>query len=170
MKARIVFIMMLTLSSCSLLKNTNKTVDAEKILYSQQTAFNLKDQKDYLKKTGSILLSQDSANHTYSIELWPKGVFTYSAQQGFVGEASKVLISGNKTENKQTNRSMQSLEKDHGQLTLSANERLKLNVNEKHSNTKSQVSWKLLLVGLLIVIIIIWYLLKKIKQFKILKI
>lgn len=33
-------------------------------------------------------------NRTYQVEIWPKGAFSLTDESGFLGEASKVLISG----------------------------------------------------------------------------
>jgi hypothetical protein len=53
-----------------------------------------------LEKQGSrevreaVVLRRDSSEADYTLEVWPRGKFSYSPEMGFEGEALKVIISG----------------------------------------------------------------------------
>jgi hypothetical protein len=46
------------------------------------------------KVENMVTLRRDSMNNNYSVQIWPKGKFSYSAEHGFEGTAEKILITG----------------------------------------------------------------------------
>jgi len=71
-------------------KNTAESNAEFKSTVVQQTTADLE------KSTGSESLTfyTDSTDHSYSVQLWPKGSFNFSAANGFEGAADKVSITG----------------------------------------------------------------------------
>lgn len=88
----VVYPLLLWASSCSLL--TNSKVKKVEESYSDQyvAGFSVSSQKNWSGNSESLLLYRDSSQQNYAVQLWPKGVFTYSDAYGFTGEADSVKI------------------------------------------------------------------------------
>ena len=88
----IVYTLLLYSSSCALLTN-NKVKKAEESYSDQYVAgYSLSRQKNWSGSSESLLFYRDSSQQNYAVQLWPKGVFTYSDAYGFTGEADSVKI------------------------------------------------------------------------------
>ena len=88
----ILYTLLLNASSCALLNNS-KVKKVEESYSDQYVAgFTLSNQKNWSGNSESLLLYKDSSQQNYAVQLWPKGVFTYSDAYGFTGEADSVKI------------------------------------------------------------------------------
>lgn len=144
----------LFISGCGLLKNTSTSTQNSQLLLKQKADLRLTAHRDWLKDSASFTFYQDSANQNYSIQLWPKGAFTYSAAAGFSGEADRILITG---EGKQwhTDTRLQAIrEADKGKLSLKLKQQEKLSIEKNDKVIKSSVSWKwVLMVSILTILL-----------------
>lgn len=140
-------IMLLSLSGCGLLKDTSKSVDADHVSLEEQMALKLSVDAVQGQKASVLTLYSDSANEDYSVQFWPKGHFTFSAANGFEGEAEKVLISG-KTQRVGAGSTLSNLEEVAQTSTqLNVDQLDKLISDQKLTVKKSTVSLKVVLTG-----------------------
>jgi len=84
----------LTISSCGLMKKTEKKVNESKYLSAQTKQMNEVTEASDSGKTIKMVFEKDDMQSAYSVQLWPKGSFRFSAENGFEGEAERILISG----------------------------------------------------------------------------
>lgn len=79
------------LSSCSTRKLNKQILKSSD---SEQSEILMQDLKnDKLEGKRKILLT-DSANEQYTVSIFPADTFSFSAQNGFIGKASKIEVSG----------------------------------------------------------------------------
>jgi hypothetical protein len=97
------------------------------------------------KSLETLTVKSDSLNSSYTIEIWPKGKFSYNAEQGFEGTADKILIVGTVKQGKQS-LSTQSINEHTGKLgktSMVIDKRT--SVIKKNAALKKLVSWKTVL-------------------------
>ena len=80
--------------SCGMIQNTAKTTDKSTEQFSSTADLSRSSLTEQKVESQSLTFFTDSTNQNYTVQLWPKGSFKYSALTGFEGEANKVLISG----------------------------------------------------------------------------
>ena len=152
---------LLMLQACGLLQKTSRN----------SSIFALKDKEeirmDHQSKTidqqevRSLILRNDSLDSYSQTEIWPKGRFDLSPEKGFSGEAEKVLI---RRKEKFGSRSLENKEEVKQQMEVSRQAQVQLKTKDfsrKNMEKKSTPfsGWYLLL--LLILLIFIWYRLKR---------
>ena len=156
-----IFITM-TLCSCTLLKSIRKESDLEK--QSASSEWNAKQSLRSVgeKTSSSILLRRDSGTNTFGVKIWPKGTFLFSIENGFNGTADSIAWYGNNKGLRATSSQNQKLEK----INTTAKTTVKAISAEKAENTKKITeSWlplKWVLAGLLVIILVVWYVYKHI--------
>lgn len=64
---------------CGLLKSPGKTTTENNSTATQKTEMSVSEQKYRTKNSSGISLHQDSARSNYSVTIWPKGSFNFSA-------------------------------------------------------------------------------------------
>jgi hypothetical protein len=106
----------------------------------------------------------DSADNSFSMELWPKGVFTYSAAQGFKGEAEKILISG-----KTKRGTASSMQENYSADTKSDQKltALESTLEKTESNKKvirHTLSWKIIVAAVLMLALVGWLVIRWLKN------
>jgi hypothetical protein len=94
MKKRYYLLVSVAVTSCGMLHDTVKITDAYHEMRSSNTLLKLAADSEYSSKSASLLLFKDSSDQNYTLQIWPKGKFTYSPVSGFEGEAEKMLVSG----------------------------------------------------------------------------
>lgn len=113
------------LTSCGLLQRNTTTSTEDRQDLSGKVDMVTAAAQEKNMESQSFTFYTDSTQHGYSIQLWPKGHFTYSPLNGFEGEAEKVLVTGN----------LNGVKKGNGTTVLKANEsertELKLKTSEK---------------------------------------
>lgn len=87
-------LLLMCLMSCNLLRNSKSSVVKEELLHTNETEFHSAQEQLHMEDFKVTTLFKDTMNHTYQVEIWPKGAFSLTDESGFLGEASKVLISG----------------------------------------------------------------------------
>jgi hypothetical protein len=137
--------LLLVLSSCGGMRNVEKDRAKEQIVLDRSMSLQYLDRLKSERKIKSLLFKKDSSSGSYQVQIWPKGNFKFSADQGFEGNAAQVLVQGTTQQVGET-LSKNVVAEQSDQLTSTALEK------EGHSNRlevsraiKKQVSWKTLL-------------------------
>lgn len=96
MRLFLLFFTTLFMMSCNLWRNSKTEFKEEGLLVKR--AVSLKEDIDQESREEWSLSTQfkDSLNHKYTIEIWPKGNFSFNEHDGFSGAASKVFITGDR--------------------------------------------------------------------------
>lgn len=147
----VVFLLMMFLFSfgCSLLKSSKVITEQSKQLHESNTDLTFSEKKDVTRKSTDFVLYSDSMNHDYKIQFWPKGVFTFSAESGFVGEADSILISGRNRDRFSYSGMTRFEERDVGKLEGKFKQRAQLVSNQQAKIKTGSVSWLWVFAGLL---------------------
>jgi len=93
---------------------------------------------------------------SFSMQLWPKGVFTYSAAQGFKGEAEKILISGKTKRGTATSRQENYSAGTKSDQKLTASESTVDKTESSKKETHRTVSWKIIVAAILMLALVGW--------------
>lgn len=151
---RYYLLLVLSFYGCSLLKNKSKTTFKNQQRLKEKMELITQEQKNWLKDSGSFSFYKDSANRNYAVQLWPKGVFTYSPEKGFSGEADSVLIKGNSQGILSGVQSTNVHEQDIGKLEASLSRKNKLLTDQESKTTETTLSWKWLLAMVVFIILL----------------
>jgi hypothetical protein len=82
------------LLSCAMLHKSKKTTEKNADELASSVALDQSTNTQKALKSEMLSFYTDSADHQYQVQLWPKGKFTFSATNGFTGEADRLLLSG----------------------------------------------------------------------------
>ncbi|MHB1178950.1 MAG: hypothetical protein ACYCZO_11550 [Daejeonella sp.] len=148
--------MLINLSSCNTRKLYRQRSESSALQKSEILIQDLKNDK--LEGKRKILLT-DSAIEQYTISIFPADTFSFSAQNGFIGKASKIEVSG----------LMQRIISRSDSSALSAEKQTAMRYVEQQESKKSEISnarvlekkrWPLLMIiimsGVLIVVGCLW--------------
>jgi len=80
--------------SCGMLQRTTTTSDKDNQEFLSKGDLVTAIDREKNLESQSFTFYTDSINNDYSVQVWPKGNFTYSPVYGFEGEAEKLLING----------------------------------------------------------------------------
>ena len=145
------FLLMMFLFSfgCSLLKNSKVITEQSKQVRKSNTDLTFSEKKDVIRKSTDFVLYSDSMNHDYRIQFWPKGVFTFSAENEFVGEADSVSINGSNRDRFSYSGITRFEERDMGKVEGKFKQRAQLVSNQLAKTKTGSVSWLWVFAGLL---------------------
>jgi hypothetical protein len=115
-----------------------------------------------LFKNSSRQVELDMAS--FSMQLWPKGVFTYSAAQGFKGEAEKILISGKTKRGTATSRQENYSAGTKSDQKLTASESTVDKTESSKKETHRTVSWKIIVAAVLMLALVGWLVIRWLKN------
>lgn len=147
--------------SCSLFKNTSTEMERTHQLSTNQKDYRLTEQRDWLSKSGSITFYKDTNHVDYSIQIWPKGMFSWSQEKGFTGEADQVMIKG-AVSGSSAFSGLHTLEQqDKGKVAVNLSQKNKEVADDKKKVKTSSYSWKLILTGLGVILIVGWVLYRR---------
>lgn len=148
--------------SCSLFKNTRTEMERTHQLSANQKDYHLMEQKGWLSKSGSITFYKDTNHVDYTIQIWPKGMFSYSQEKGFTGEADRVMIKGSASASSAFSDSNTLEQRDKSKVELNLSQKDKQVTDDQKKVKTSSYSWKLILTGLGVILIIGWVLYRKV--------
>ena len=151
-------------ASCSVLKNTDSSYRKSDQESSYQINKSLLEKRDWLNKRSGITLYTDSSNQDYTIQLWPKGRFSYSAETGFAGEADKIMIRGKSKKGSSSSKMVRTEESDQGKTEIQTNLKEGASSSQKDKLKKSSVSWKVVLAFTVLILIAAWAAYRKITK------
>jgi hypothetical protein len=150
----------LFLSACGMLHKTTKNSSVSTLKKKEEIEVN--DQSKYLhqQESGSLTIRNDSSDAFSQIEIWPKGSFDFSTEEGFSGQAEKVLIhkkkkSGRKSIEKKAETTLQTKVSDRSQSEMKTKDFSQKDMENKSAPVSA---WYLLLI--LIPLVLLWYRLK----------
>lgn len=162
MKGYVCLLVVLFFYSCGIMNDKHTTKNWSELTDETRLDLAMKIDQELQDNSIKMIVRDDSLNKDWNIQLWPKGKFTFSLQNGFEGEADKVLINGRSF---QRNRSTETEATDKTQRN-SANVSLhekKKNVDtskQEEKSIKPNSSW-LLTCGFLLVIFVLLIYLRK---------
>ena len=154
----------MVLASCSILKNSDSNKHIAQQQSSYQASGHLVENRDWLNRSNALTLYADSSNQDYTIQLWPKGRFSYSAETGFSGEADKILITGKSKSGSSSLATVDSEESDQGKTEIQTNLKEGTSSSQKDKLKKSSVSWKVVLAFTALILIAGWAIYRKITK------
>lgn len=162
MKYYLFYVLLLSLSvGCGLFSNTRASKEKAYLRQANKTDLEILEQKNLIKDSTGFIFYADSARHDYTIQFWPKGRFTFTAENGFSGEADSILIKGSSREQVGYSRMVRLQEKDQGSVKgkLLASNKTSL----EHTVKTNSVWWKWIGDGLILIvsIVVLLYLFKK---------
>ena len=145
----------LFLQACGLFKNNNQSKSSNQTKMENFTDLQLSEQSHSSAESQRILLTDDSSGYDYSLEIWPKGIFSFSQEKGFIGEAEKVLLIGTGVQTSvmqlQQNQELQEERVNNSGLTKATSETSSLE-QEAEASTPS---WKwMIILGLVLFVVI----------------
>ncbi|MGY0035140.1 hypothetical protein [Pedobacter sp. NJ-S-72] len=108
------------------------------------------------RKSTDFVHYSDAMDRDYRIQFWPKGVFTFSAEKGFIGEADSVSISGSNRSRLSYSGMAQLEERDMSKVEGKFKQSDQVVSNQKTKVKASSVSWLWVFGGLLAVGIWLW--------------
>jgi len=149
-------------AGCGMLKDTSKSVNATHDQLDEQQATKLLVDANKTITAATLTLYTDSTNQDYSVQVWPKGRFTFSAANGFEGEAEQVLVTGKIRHQGSGSITTASKVADLTRTALQVSHKKKVLLDQKNTNKKSTVSLKGILsaTAFLILIVFIFYKIK----------
>lgn len=131
--------------ACSPLRNLEKRRLSSRAI--SDSSMHLDQRLERKEKSASLRLVQhkDSLDRAYSIQIWPKGPFSYNLKKGFSGEAEKMEIRGHQL--KQSNMSIA----EYAEASKDQEAQNRVDVKQHHvqkqdqQDVKKSVSWKTVL-------------------------
>jgi len=93
----IAVMMLFVFTSCALFKRTEKTAGQSHLSQSNLNQLSNTEESTRLTNASTMRYLKDSSQLAYSIQLWPKGKFTFLPDGGFSGEFDSVKLQGNRT-------------------------------------------------------------------------
>lgn len=139
---------LLMMANCNLFKNTVTDLRKSHELTTAITQVKTAEHKDWLSRSGSVSFQQDSSDTDYSIQIWPKGTFSFSAEKGFSGEADKVLVTGRVKTGSSSTDKRSSIVQYKGKVRQTRTEDNKKVVDQKLKTKRSSPSWKWVIASL----------------------
>lgn len=150
---------------CNLFKNTTTDLYKSHELTEADTRLSTTAQKENISMAGSVSFHQDSSDMDYSIQIWPKGLFSFSAEKGFSGEADKVMVTGKVKRSSVSSASSSSLHQGKVKIKQQLSQQRKKVSDLKTKSKKSKPSWKWLVAGLAFLTALCCFLYSKVKIF-----
>jgi hypothetical protein len=162
----VVMACLLTLTmNCNLFKNTASNLNNTHELSSADTKLKLTEQRDWLSRSAKITLHHDSSNLDYMLQIWPKGMFSFTPQQGFTGEAERILLTGKSRSGSASSEISTALQQDKGKTSGQLSTSKKHVAGAKLKTKSTAPSWKWIVALLAIMGFAGCYIYTKIKLF-----
>jgi hypothetical protein len=154
----VAFLLMMFLFSfgCSLLNSSKVITEQSKQIHESNTDLTFSEKKDMTRKSTDFVLYSDSMHRDYRIQFWPKGVFTFSAEKGFIGEADSILISGRNRDRFSYSGMTRFEETDVGKVEGKFKQRAQVVSNQQAKIKTGSVSWLWVFAGLFAAVICLW--------------
>lgn len=163
MKEYVFLLLILLLNACSLLKNTSHSINQSQELLTNQTNLKMLEEKDWGERSNRLIFSTDSSDQQFTIQIWPKGLFTYSPAKGFSGTADRVQIVERLKSSGALVDVVQLAQQDKKNVAATIGQLDKKATDQQIRTTKSSPSYKWMLAGLAFILILVFggYSLKK---------
>lgn len=140
---------------CSLLKQNSSQSSNATYRDEQQTELHELKEKDSTAEVLTMHYERDSLQEAYTVQLWPRGKFSFSAADGFEGEAERIVITGNRKQMKQNGGLSNSTARKQEKKTTDLHQQKKVSVAQK-AQVKTSIPDYRLLIGFIVLLIIAW--------------
>ncbi|MCX2483747.1 hypothetical protein [Pedobacter sp. MR2016-24] len=147
---------------CSLLKRNSSQSSSAAYRDEEQTELHELTEKDSTSALLTMHYERDSLQEAYTVQLWPKGRFSFSAADGFEGEAERILITGSRQQMLQQGGMQNSTSRKQEKKTTDLDQQKKLSAVQKAQIKTSKPDYRLL-IGFIILLIIAWRWLQKVQ-------
>ncbi|MBB6503019.1 hypothetical protein [Pedobacter cryoconitis] len=137
-----VLLLLFLMAGCGLFKNTRTKTEKSYQSSKQTSESELVENKDWFKKSASLVFYRDSMRRDYAVQLWPKGAFIYSPEKGFSGQADSILFIGSSNELLTYSGETIVQELDKGRIEERSKQSKKDISQQQTREKQSQVSWK----------------------------
>jgi len=161
-KVWIVLSMAIGIYGCSLLKRNSSQSSNAAYRGEEQTSLHELSERDSTSEVLTMQYERDSLQETYTVQLWPKGSFSFSAADGFEGEAERILITGNRQQMQQYGGIQHSAVRKQEKKTTDLDQQKKVSAVQKAQRKTSNPDYRVL-IGLIILLIIAWRWLQKVR-------
>ena len=149
----------ITLHGCGVINKTDKKTEQSKSSsnHSEQTTTTLEDES--AGKSLQMFFEKDDVQSAYAVQLWPKGAFKFSAENGFEGEAEQIIISGLIKEQRNHTELAQNEQQYKGKQETIAEKRTQEKDTSKQESreTKSDFGWVIFGILLFIIFCVVFY-------------
>jgi len=142
--------MILLLSSCGLMKNTNVETQKSRELLSQEGSLDLLDKRNLKSNSKAFSFSKATGSLDYNVQIWPKGNISFSPDKGFSGEAEKIEVKGMAKGSRMATAVLTAEQTDKSERQVSIALKDKHILQQKAIVKKSSPSWKWPLAGLIL--------------------
>ncbi|EDM38894.1 hypothetical protein PBAL39_22515 [Pedobacter sp. BAL39] len=160
----VLLLIVLLIYSCNLLKNVSTDKSLNRSNSKSSSEYVLSSDFDRERNIDFFSYRKDSGNQQYQVTLWPKGRFSFSQDSGFRGEADRIDIKGTASSLRTATARMKGDEKLKVQEELTTRNQQKLAEEQSHKQKITSVSWKLLLMVVLGILVLLFWLYRKIKR------
>ena len=159
MKGYVCLLVVLFFYSCGIMNDKHTTKTLSELTDETKLDLAMKAETELKDNSLKMIVRDDSLNKDWNIQLWPKGKFTFSPQNGFEGEAEKVLINGRSFER---NRSKETEAVDKTQkssIDISLHEKKKnvKTAKQEEKSIRQNYSWLLYCGFLLGIFVLLFY-------------
>jgi len=139
--------------SCGFLQNITKRKTKDVAKERTNTAVTQIGSLSAVKTSEGFIFRRDSADKVYTIQFWPKGIFNFSAEKGFVGEAEKVVVNAYIMEGAEVKERKHLKDSVSGNWNNSFDQSREKQSIQKNSIIEKSVSWKLVLARIALLIV-----------------
>ena len=147
---------------CSILKQNSRESSNATYSEEQQMEIHELNEKDSTSDVLTLHYERDSLQEAYTIQLWPKGTFSFSAANGFEGEAERILITGSRQQILQHGGMQNSTVRKQEKKTTDLDQQKKVSVAQNAQVKTSRLDYRLL-IGFIILLIIAWRWLRRVQ-------
>ena len=139
--------------SCGFLQNITKRKTKDVAKERTNTAATQVGSLSAVKTSDGFILRKDSADKVYTIQFWPKGIFSFSTEKGFVGEAEKVVVNAYIKEGAEVKERKHLKDSVSGNWNNSFDQSQEKQSIQNNNTIEKSVSWKWVLAGIVLLII-----------------
>lgn len=146
---KIYWLLLMTLfCRCNLFKNVSTDISKYHQSSIQKTDLQLQKDKEWMSKSGNVTFYKDTGNSSYAIQIWPKGMFSFSPEKGFSGTADKVVIEGQVLSGSASSDLSTSKEQSKSKVKVAISQEDRRSADNKEKLKQSSPSWKWVIAGL----------------------
>jgi len=149
-------IVVLSCNSCGLMKHTATTSDSSDQLSTVDTELQMSESRNWSEKSAQLYLKKDTGNLEYTVQIWPRGSFSFSHKDGFTGEAYQVTLKGTDRSSSLSAAENFAQVSDRGRVENSFSTNKKNISKTQVKVEKSALSWKWVLAAIISLAILSW--------------
>lgn len=158
MRCTALILLLLIVGSCNMFRNSTKTSKDDYHLLKSNVDLKTVTRNERKTNSDQLTFKKDSGNQNYTLQIWPRGRFFFSAAGRFEGEADSLRVTG-KTGHLKTALSAGRIEEEErlsagSSLSKAGKEVVKTAVEVERFSP----SWKVIIAGLCVLLIVVLWL------------